>query len=129
MGDAFVRYALVAAGSAIGGCARYGIGLAVARRSASLFPWGTFLVNVTGCFVIGLFMAFAVERLTHDDRWRLFFAIGVCGGYTTFSTFAYETTKLVEGREYAFAAANVVGSALAGLAAVWIGGALAKWIW
>jgi CrcB protein len=129
MGDAFVRYALVAAGSAIGGCARYGVGLAVARRSASLFPWGTFLVNVTGCFAIGLFMAFTVERLPLDTRWRLLFAVGVCGGYTTFSSFAYETSKLVDGREYAFAAANVVGSALAGLAAVWIGGAAAKWVW
>ena len=128
MGDGFVRYGLVAVGSAIGGCARYGVGLAIARRSASLFPWGTFLVNVTGCFAIGLFMAVAAERLALDPRWRLFIAIGVCGGYTTFSSFAYETTKLVEGREYAFAAANVVGSSLAGLAAVWLGTAIAKWI-
>ena len=128
MGDGFVRYALVAAGSAIGGCARYGIGLAVARRTGALFPWGTFLVNVTGCFVIGLFMAVAAERLTLDPRWRLFIAIGVCGGYTTFSTFAYETSKLIEGRDYLLAAANVAGSALAGLAAVWLGTALARWV-
>jgi CrcB protein len=128
MGDGFVRYALVAVGSAIGGCARYGVGGVMMRRFGTAFPWGTLFVNVTGSFVIAFAMAIAVDRVPIDPRWRLFVTVGVCGGYTTFSTFAYETAKLLDGRDYALAAANVVGSALAGLAAIWLGTAAAKWI-
>jgi CrcB protein len=117
---------VVALGSAVGGCARYGVAGLVAKRWGSAFPWGTFVVNVTGCFVIGLFASFAAQRLALDPRWRLFVAVGLCGGYTTFSAFALETSKLVEGRDWLTAAANVVASVLAGLAAVWCGAALAK---
>jgi CrcB protein len=123
----FVRYALVAVGSAIGGSARYAVGNFVAHHFDVTFPWATFLVNATGSFVLGFFTALAVDVLALDPRWRLLVAVGVCGGYTTFSTFAYETTRLVETREYALAAANVAASAVAGLAAVWLGGAAARW--
>jgi CrcB protein len=126
MADGWRDYAVVALGSAIGGCARHGIGGAVARRFGTAFPWGTFVVNVTGCFVIALFLTLAADRAGLDARWRLFVAVGVCGGYTTFSALAWETSKLVEGRDWALAAANVAGSAFAGLAAVWLGCVLAR---
>jgi CrcB protein len=129
MSDGFERYAIVALGSAVGGCARYALGGWISDRAGATFPWGTFVVNVTGCFVLGFFMTAALERLDIDPRWRLLVAVGVCGGYTTFSAFAYETSKLVAGRDYLFAGANVVSSAFAGLAAVWCGTALARWLW
>ena len=119
-------YLLVAAGSAVGGCARFAVGGVVARAWGSVFPWGTLVVNVTGCFVIGLFLTLALERLHLDERWRTLVAVGFCGGYTTFSSFAYEVTKLLEGRNYLLAAADVVGSTVAGLAALWCGAALAR---
>jgi CrcB protein len=127
--EQFETYLLVAVGSAIGGCARYAIGGAVARAWGPEFPWGTLVVNTTGCFVIGLFLTAALGRLDLDPRWRLLVAIGFCGGYTTFSTFAWEVAKLMEGRDYLLAAADVVGSTIAGLAALWCGAALARWLW
>ena len=127
--DPFENYLLVALGSALGGCARYAVGGFVARTWGTVFPWGTMFVNLSGCFVIGLFLTLMLDRIILDPRWRLFVAVGICGGYTTFSTFAYETSKLLEARDYLLAAANMVGSALAGLAAVWSGTAIARWLW
>lgn len=112
------RYLLVALGSAIGGCARYWVGGLVAQRLRGGFPWGTFAVNVTGCFLIGLILAALLERSLLDARWRLFLAVGFCGGYTTFSTFGYETLKLIEAGSLWLALANVGGSVLAGVAGV-----------
>lgn len=123
------RYLLVALGSAIGGCARYGIGGLIASRWGTAFPWSTVVINVTGSFVIGLFLTAAMERAAVDPRWRLLVAVGFCGGYTTFSTFAWETVSLLDGRNFAFAAANVSGSAIAGVAAIYAGAALARWLW
>jgi len=121
-------YLLIAGGSAVGGCARYAIAGLVVNRWGAVFPWGTLVVNVTGCFAMGLVMVVALERFQLDPRWRLLLAVGFCGGYTTFSTFAYETAKLVEARDWLLAAAYVVGSNVAGLAALWCGQALARWL-
>jgi CrcB protein len=123
------NYLLVAAGSAAGGCARYALGGLIANRWGAAFPWGTLVVNVSGCFVMGLFMTMALERFDLDPRWRLLLAVGFCGGYTTFSSFAYEVTKLLEGRDYLFAAFDIVGSTIAGLTALWCGQVLARWLW
>lgn len=129
MADGLERYALVAVGSAIGGCARYGLGGWVSARTGGAFPWGTLVVNVTGCFVLGLFLTAAVDRLVLDPRWRLLVAVGFCGGYTTFSALAYETSKLLDARSIALAALNVAASFVAGILAVRIGSALAERIW
>ncbi len=126
---AIERYLLVAIGSAIGGCARYWVGGLVASRFGTAFPWGTLVVNATGSFVLGLFFTAAVDWAALDPRWRLLVAIGFCGGYTTFSTFAWETAGLLDGRSFAFAAGNVAGSAIAGVAAIYAGAALARWLW
>jgi CrcB protein len=117
---------LLTAGGALGTCARYFLGVRIAQRLGAGFPWGTFAINVSGSFVIGAFMAVASERLTLDPRWRLFIATGFCGGYTTFSTFAYETVQLASGKDWALAALNVGGSVFAGLLAVVAGALLAR---
>ena len=90
------RYLYVALGSALGGCGRYWIGGLISRRLGGSFPWGTFFVNVSGCFVIALFLTIAIERTALDPRWRLLIAVGFCGGYTTFSTFGWETVRLLD---------------------------------
>jgi len=125
----FERYLLVALGSAIGGCTRYAISGFIASRYGTAFPWGTLVVNVTGSFVIGLFLTAAMDRLALDPRWRLLVAVGFCGGYTTFSTFTWETAGLLDAGNFAFATGNVGGSAIAGVAAIYAGAALARWLW
>ena len=122
------QYLLIALGGAAGSCARFWIGSAVASRYGSAFPWGTFVVNVSGSLVLGGFLALALGRVPIDPRWRFLIAIGFCGGYTTFSTLAYETAMLLEARALAYALANVVGSAVAGVLAVFGGAALARWL-
>jgi len=122
------RYLLVALGGAVGSCARYAVGGFAARSLPLGFPWGTFLVNVAGSFVMGLVVAATMERFAVDPKWRLLLAVGFCGGFTTFSTFAFETDRLLEAREFGVAAANFLGSGVAGLVAIRLGTAAARWV-
>jgi CrcB protein len=119
---------LVALGGGIGSAARYLVGGWFASRFGPAFPYGTFVINVTGSFIIGFFLAFAQERVSLSPYWRLFFAVGFVGGYTTFSTFEYETIRLLEGNEVLLSTVYAFGSLfIGGLAA--IGGiALGSWI-
>ncbi|MGH7295146.1 MAG: fluoride efflux transporter CrcB [Polyangiaceae bacterium] len=119
---------LIWLGGALGSWLRYEFGAALARRYGTAFPWGTFVINVTGSFVIGAFLTLAADRIDLDPRWRFFVAIGFCGGYTTFSTFAWETAKLLEGRSLLYAIGNVGGSAVCGVLAVVAGAATARWL-
>lgn len=105
----------------LGVLARYGLDTFLQRRSEAVFPWSTFLINVSGCFVLALVIAVLVDRW-HAPAWlRLGATVGFLGGYTTFSTFAYETQNLIESRHLALALANGVGSVVAGVAAVYAG--------
>jgi fluoride exporter len=79
------------AGAAAGGLARYVIGLAVMQRFGGRFPLGTLVVNVSGCFLIGVVVTVLAERLDLHPNWRLLLVVGILGGYTTFSSFGYET--------------------------------------
>lgn len=128
----FAQIFLVALGSSAGGLARWGATLALARLAGIAFPWGTLFVNVTGSFVLGWFMTVVSHRLgdaavtwLKAEDLRLLVAVGFCGGYTTFSTFEYETFLLGRG-SWLPAAAYVALSVFAGLAAlrfgVWLGG-------
>lgn len=108
------------AGAALGGLARYVVVSAIAARLAGRFPWGTFTVNVIGCFLIGLISSILVER-SGSPMWGLFLVTGILGGYTTFSAFGWETVQLTRQGEHWLALANVVGSAVAGYGAVWLG--------
>ena len=120
------RFLAVAAGGSFGAVARYAVSLAVARVWNHEFPLATLLINVSGCFILGLFSAFAAERLSVDPFWRLFVATGFVGAYTTFSTFEYETERLTEAGTMLWASVNVVTSVVAGFIAVRLGVALAR---
>ncbi|MBV8567502.1 MAG: fluoride efflux transporter CrcB [Methylobacteriaceae bacterium] len=116
-------YLGIAIGSALGGAARYWLSGFVANRVGETFPWGTILVNVTGCFVIGLFATLtgAEGRLLVSGTVRQFVMIGICGGYTTFSSFSLQTLNLMRDREWLFAAANIALSVILCTLAVWLG--------
>jgi CrcB protein len=113
---------LVGCGGFVGAVLRYGVG-GLVHRSAALagFPFGTLVVNVTGCLLIGAAAATVETRQLLRPEARLFLMVGVLGGYTTFSTFGYETFVLLREGGYGQAAANAVGQVLLGLFGVWAG--------
>lgn len=115
-------YAWVALGSAIGGVARFWLTNAMAERSAA-FPWGTFIVNVSGSFAIGVLAAMTTPggRWQVDPRWGPFLMSGLCGGYTTFSAFSLQTLALAQQQQHWHALVNVLSSVVACLLAVWLG--------
>lgn len=114
---------LVAIGSAIGGVARYGLSTLIAAAFGDAFPWGTLIVNVSGCLVIGLFAALTAPdgRLFVPGHWRQFFMTGVCGGYTTFSSFSLQMLELAEKGQWWAAGANLFGSVAFCMVGVWSG--------
>lgn len=118
-------YLWLALGGALGTLARYALSGAIASRYGP-GPLGIFIVNISGAFLIGLFLVLAQDRFLVSPDIRRFVATGIMGGYTTFSTLSYETMRLVEDRDYLMATANGVGSLLAGLLAVWLGMTLAR---
>ena len=120
------RALLVGAGGFAGAIARYLVGAAVQRTFAPSFPWATFLVNASGCFAIGFLAVIADERFAIGPEARLFWIAGVLGGYTTFSTFGYETVLLARAGSHGLAIANALGQVLAGLLAVWAGASVAR---
>ena len=113
---------LVATGGAIGAAARYLAGLWIAARLGTSFPWGTFFVNITGSFLIGIVLVLVVEG-TLPAGARLFFAVGILGGYTTFSSFSYEMLQLLAGGGNVVGPVllNTLGQLLAGLLAAYLG--------
>jgi CrcB protein len=111
---------LIAAGGAVGSALRYLIGGAVQRSSASGFPVGTMFVNVAGCFLIGVFVRYLLNMQTSAEL-RALLIVGFCGGFTTFSTFSFETVGLIEGGEYARAATYILGSVVLCLVATFAG--------
>lgn len=117
------QYLLIALGSAIGGVGRYWLSGVVAVRIGQQFPWGTMLINVTGSLVIGFFATLTAPegRLFVPGEWRQFFMVGVCGGYTTFSSFSLQTLNLAQGGEWLGAGFNIVATVILCLIAVWIG--------
>ncbi|TWE18840.1 CrcB protein [Kitasatospora atroaurantiaca] len=116
------------AGAAVGAPLRYLTDRAVQARHDTVFPWGTFTVNAAGCLVLGLVTG-AVTAGAASSQVQLLLGTGLCGALTTYSTFSYETLRLAEGGARFLAAANVLGSVLAGLGAVWAGTALAQALW
>jgi CrcB protein len=112
---------LIAVGGAIGSVARYLFSTAVLRATGSLFPIGTFAVNVVGCFVFGAIAGAAEQRVQLTPELRLFLLVGVLGGFTTFSSYAFESFALIRDGQFAAAAVNVVGQVLAGLVGLWAG--------
>jgi len=123
------RVALVALGGAIGSVARYGVGALAARLLGAAFPWGTLLVNLTGSFLIAGVMHVALTGSAISLELRIFLTTGILGGFTTYSSFNYETLALLNQRAYGLAGLNLVGTVLgclmAGLLGLAAGRALA----
>lgn len=125
--ETLTRYLAVAAGGAVGACLRYYLGsTALLGRVAAPFPTATFVINITGSFIIGFFLTLAAERMRIDPHIRLAVAVGFVGAYTTFSTFEYETARLVEARQIGVALLNIILSVVIGYGAVWLGIAAAR---
>ncbi|MFE4513293.1 fluoride efflux transporter CrcB [Kitasatospora sp. NPDC056783] len=123
-----MNWLLVVAGAAVGAPLRYLTDRAVQSRHDSVFPWGTFTVNVVGCLVLGLVTG-AVAAGAASSHLQLLLGTGLCGALTTYSTFSYETLRLAETGAGRYALANVAGSVAAGLAAVYAGAELAVALW
>jgi fluoride exporter len=116
----------VAVGSAIGGVSRYLMGGLIQRLLDTTFPAGTLLINISGSFLLGAILRYAIETPTLSPEIRAFLTIGFCGGYTTFSTFSYETVALLEDGEWTRAGLYVGASVLLSLLGVFLGFALAR---
>ena len=120
-----VAYLLIGIGGFLGANARYLVAGWITERLGASFPYGTLVINVSGSFILGFFLIFISERLVHAN-WRLFFAIGFLGAYTTFSTFSFENFALIQERSYVLALANMLGSVFLGLMAVVAGIVVAR---
>ncbi len=118
-------FLLVALGGALGAVARFAVGTGFARRLGTGWPWGTLFINLTGCFLIALFLSAASER-NISPAWRYLFPTGFVGAYTTFSTYEYETLGLLRVGQLSGAVAYVVASNVLGFAAVVLGAWLGR---
>ncbi|MFD4659973.1 fluoride efflux transporter CrcB [Kitasatospora sp. NPDC058444] len=123
-----MNWLLVVAGAVVGAPLRYLTDRAVQSRHDSVFPWGTFTVNVAGCLILGLVTG-AVAAGAASSKVQLLLGTGLCGALTTYSTFSYETLRLAETGAGRYALANAAGSVAAGLAAVYAGAELASALW
>jgi CrcB protein len=116
----------IAVGAAVGGLARYYLASSIQQRFGVTFPWGTLVVNVTGCLLIGFFIRYSLATPAVSAEMRAVLTIGFCGGYTTFSTFSFETAALLEEGQYERAGAYVAGSVVLSLIATFAGFLLAR---
>jgi CrcB protein len=112
---------LVALGGAIGSAARYALAGAVHRFAPPYFPYGTFVVNVAGCLAFGFIFAVSEQRFVIGPPLRAFLLVGVLGGFTTFSSFTFETFQLLRDGELLLSGINAVGQLIVGLTAFWLG--------
>jgi CrcB protein len=119
-------YLIVALGSGIGGMLRYYISDFVQKNSSSLFPFGTLTVNIIGSFLIGLILFYLDSIKMITAEMRLFLTVGLCGGLTTFSTFSFETIKLIQDSEYLLAGTNVLLNVLVTLLVVLLAALISK---
>jgi CrcB protein len=120
------KYLLIGLGGALGSVARYWVGSTVGGRMGVRFPFGTLVVNLTACVVIGFALTLLGKRVELDPAWRYFTTIGFIGAYSTFSTFEWEALDSLRSGAFALAALYVGGSVVLGLAATWAGAALGE---
>ncbi len=119
------KYLLIALGGGLGSIARYWVGSTIANRLGIRFPFGTLVINLSACAVIGFALTWFGERAEFDPVWRFFLAVGFIGSYSTFSTYEWETLSTLRSGAFAMAALYSLGSVVAGLIATWAGAALA----
>ncbi len=123
-----MNYLWIAVGAIVGASARYFLSSYVAKAFSSTFPYGTLIINLTGSMLLGFFLIWTEERVLVDPRWRLLLAVGFCGSYTTFSSYAFESFALMEQGQWLEMAANVVANNALCLGSVVAGAALARWL-
>jgi fluoride exporter len=116
----------ISLGAIVGANARYFISRFTSRIYGPAFPYGTLFINVTGSFIVGFFMIWTTQRVIVDPRWRLLVVVGFCGGFTTFSSYAYESMAYVEQGQWGLMLTNVVANNLLCLIAALAGMSLAK---
>ena len=112
---------IVGTGGFIGSIMRYLVQIFIEKGLATTFPWGTFVANIAGSFIIGIVFAFAEKGNLMNSEWRIFLAVGVCGGFTTFSSFAYNNLNLLKDHAYGQLLWNIGGSLFFAILAVYLG--------
>ena len=127
------QYLVIGLGGALGSMLRFGIGTFIdtnVQKTGYIFPWGTIIVNITGCFIIGFVFTISTAegRMYMSPLTRNFITIGILGGYTTFSSFSWQTLTLAQSGQMWGAAANVLLSVVLCLVGVWLGAWVAGWI-
>lgn len=121
-----INILLVALGGSMGAVSRYLVSLWAAERIGTDFPYGTLLVNIVGCFIIGFFMTMTTEKYIVNPYWRMLVTVGFVGGLTTFSSFSYETFRLMADAGWQGAMLNMLGNCMLGFFATWLGIYLAR---
>jgi len=121
-----VNYIWIAVGAVVGASARYFLSGLTARNFSATFPYSTLFINVTGSLVLGFFLVYSTDRVLLDPRWRLLVAVGFCGSYTTFSSYAFESFALLEQGQWLLVGLNALASNVLCLAAVLAGAVLAR---
>ena len=120
------KYLLIAFGGALGSMARYWVGSTIAGRMGTKFPYGTFVINITACMIIGFSLTFLAKRAELNPAWRFLVPVGFIGAYSTFSTYEWETLSTIRTGAFLLAAFYAVSSLILGLAAVWGGSVIAE---
>ena len=120
------KYLLIALGGGLGSMARYWVGATVGGRMGVRFPYGTLVVNLSACLIIGFALTWLGEHMEMDPAWRFLIPVGFIGAYSTFSTYEWETLQTLRSGAFAMAALYAGGSLVLGLAATWLGAVLAE---
>jgi len=120
------KYLLIAVGGALGSVARYWVGSTISSRVGIRFPYGTLIVNLTACLIIGFTLTYLGKRADLDPAWRFLIPVGFIGAYSTFSTYEWETLTTLRSGAFFLAGLYAIGSMVLGLVAVWGGAALAE---
>jgi CrcB protein len=120
------KYLLIAFGGALGSMARYWVGSTIANRMGTKFPYGTLVINITACVLIGFSLTFLATRAGLNPAWRFLVPVGFIGAYSTFSTYEWETLSTIRAGAFLLAALYAVSSLIFGLAAVWGGSMIAE---
>ena len=120
------KYFLVAIGGALGSAARYWVGSTITNRVGTRFPYGTLVINLTACLVIGFSLTFLSRRAGLSSSWRFLAPVGFIGAFSTFSAYEWETFYTIRSGAFLMAAIYALGSLILGLAAVWGGSAVAE---
>jgi fluoride exporter len=128
LGDGLQKYLLIAIGGALGSIARYWVGSSIAGRMGVRFPYGTLIVNITACVIIGFSMTYLGKRVELNQAWRFLVPVGFIGAYSTFSTYEWETLTTMRAGAFGIAALYAAGSFVLGLAAVWSGSVLGEMV-